>query len=150
MSTSYHVEFKKTDSEGKTHSLAVWMPSSFGDVLDEIDSIRRRTEDQEGYSAVIETYRFDDMDKVLSKLKAKCAETNKDIEEKKKSRPLANSAEVYELIGSYILEDESMLEYLSERVSFLDLIIQGVKFHFLYVEDLWDANDIFLDVQLCC
>ena len=69
------------------------------------------------------------MDKVLSKLKAKCAETNKDIEEKKKSRPLANSAEVYELIGSDILEDESMLEYLSERVSFLDLIIQVGKDH---------------------
>ncbi len=150
MSTNYHIEFKKTDSEGKTHSIAVWMPSSFGDVLDEIDFIRCRTEDQEGYSTVIKTYRFDDMDKVLSKLKARCAKTSKDIEEKKKSRPLASSAEVYDCIGSDILEDEGLLEYLSERVSFLDLIIQGVRFHFLYVEELWDANDILLDVQLCC
>lgn len=42
-----------------------------------------------------------------------------------------------------------MIEYLDEEISYIEYIGNGVVFHFLDVEGLWDTGDIIFEVAVC-
>ena len=150
MSVCYQATFIKKESDGNSYSFTALFPSCFGEILDGIECKAVREEDREDYRVDVRTYNFDDIRKVwMPSLKKKQEELEAEIVEMKENLVRATNRDVYVMIKEDIACSRELLKDIVNAYEFADMVVKGVSFHFSYAEELWDGDDIVMEVELC-
>lgn len=152
MSVEYRTRFIGKRESGEEKHLDVYLGRQFGAILDELAPIGSRIDKKESEGIYHETpiriYRFQDIHVLLLK-KACRKECESSMIDMRINPYRAASTEVYDRLKEEIASDLGMIEYLDEEISYIEYIGNGVVFHFLDVEGLWDTGDIIFEVAVC-
>ena len=153
MSVSYKTTFRKKQDDGTEKTLSVFLGRQFGELLDDLEPIetrseKRKTGDHE-YDVYINTYDFAEINQIIKEKKAKRKECVDGMLEKQRNLYQVNNVKLYEHIREEIASDQSMIEFYDEELSFIEFIENGVSFHFLYEENLYETSGIVFDVEVC-
>lgn len=150
MSTYYQAKFTKREKDGTERSFTAVFPGCFQNILDRIDCKATREEEREDYTVDVSTYVFADIKNVyIPALRKEKREANRKIKSLEKNLYRVKNAEVYELITDEISCKMAEINEINAEVAFADTVTKGVSFHFCYVEDLFDDDDILMEVELC-
>ena len=152
MSVSYKTTFRKKQDDGTEKTLSVFLGRQFGELLDDLEPVetrseKRKTGDYE-YDVYINTYDFAEINQIIKEKKAKRKECVDGMMEKQRNLFQVNNVKLYEHIREEIASDQSMIEFYDEELSFIEFIENGVSFHFLYEENLYETSGIVFDVEV--
>ena len=153
MSVSYKTTFRKKQDDGTEKILSVFLGRQFGELLDDLEPIethseKRKTGDYE-YDVYINTYDFAEINQIIKEKKAKRKECVDGMLEKQRNLYQVANVKLYEHVREEIASDQSMIEFYDEQLSFIEFIENGVSFHFLYEENMYETAGIVFDVKVC-
>ena len=153
MSVSYKTTLRKKQDDGTEKILSVFLGRQFGELLDDLEPIethseKRKTGDYE-YDVYINTYDFAEINQIIKEKKAKRKECVDGMLEKQRNLYQVANVKLYEHVREEIASDQSMIEFYDEQLSFIEFIENGVSFHFLYEENMYETAGIVFDVEVC-
>ena len=109
-----------------------------------------REEEREDYRVDVKTYNFDDIRKVwMPSLKKRQEEIEAEIVEMKENLVRATNRDVYAMIKEDIACSRELLKDIVNAYEFADMVVKGVSFHFSYAEELWDDDNIVMEIERC-
>lgn len=152
MSVSYKTIFRKKQKDGTEKTLTVCFGRQFGEILDELEPIgsrseKRKTGDYE-YDMYINTYDFAEINEIIREEKARRKEYVDGMIDKQRNLYQVSNVKLYEHIREEIASDLSMIEFYDEKLEFIEYIQNGVSFHFLYEENMYETAGIVFDVEV--
>ena len=150
MSTYYQAKFTKKEKDGTERSFTAVFPGCFQNILDGIDCRATREEEREDYTVEVSTYVFADIRNVyIPALRKEKRDADRRIKSLEKNLYRVRNSEVYELITDEISCKMAEINEINAEIAFADTVAKGVTFHFCYVEDLFDDDNIIMEVELC-
>lgn len=154
MSVDYRVRFYRNETDGTVKDLRVYFSVGFGEILDNLPVWGERTEticDEDGdeYSTTITTYHYDDLQKYVTGLKEKRKEYESRLRENEQNLYRALTNEIFDRIEHEIDNCRSMVEIYDEELSYAQYVMNGVSFHFFYLEGFYDMEGVMFEVEVC-